>query len=106
MAEGAGAAPEVPAHFEREQGFTDSDWQRCLPGAVAPHTLALPAPGHAVVTLGDGRLVIRWTVLPARRIALLSLPRLAVAYAFEAVDAETRRSFMRRFDLWMQRGGG
>ncbi|MBA4175689.1 MAG: hypothetical protein C0505_03885 [Leptothrix sp. (in: Bacteria)] len=94
--------------FEREQGFSDSDWQRCLPGAVGAHPLALPAPGRAVVTMaqGGGRLDLQWTALPPRRIALLSLPRLAVRYRFEGVDAAARREFMRYFDLFTQRGGG
>ncbi len=99
---------EVPVAFEREQGFTDSEWQRCLPGAVGAHTLALPAPGRAVVTLADGlgTMQLNWTVLPPRRIALLSLPRLAVHYRFDGTDAAARREFMRYFDLYTQRGGG
>ncbi|MDO9074573.1 MAG: hypothetical protein Q7U73_15030 [Rubrivivax sp.] len=103
-----GAAPEVPIAFEREQGFTDSEWRRCLRGAVGPHTLALPAPGQAVVTLLDGlgTMHLRWTVLPPRRIALLCMPRLAVRYRFDGVPAEARRAFMRFFDLYTQRGGG
>jgi len=100
--------PEVPAAFEREQGFTDSEWQRCLPGAVGAHALVLPAPGQAVVTLagGLGTMHLSWTVLPPRRIALLSMPRLAVRYRFDGTDAGARREFMRYFDLYTQRGGG
>ncbi|MBK6471418.1 MAG: hypothetical protein IPF94_12005 [Betaproteobacteria bacterium] len=105
-----GVAPEIPVAFEREQGFTHSDWVRCLPGAMGGHAFALPAPGQAAVTLcgdaGGGRLYITWAVLPPRRIALLSLPRLAVRYRFEGVAAPARREFMRFFDLYMQRGGG
>jgi len=100
--------PEVPAVFEREQGYTDSEWLRCLPGAVGPHALALPAPGRARVTLagGLGTMQLHWTVLPPRRIALLSVPRLAVRFEFDGVPAEARREFMRWFDLYTQRGGG
>lgn len=100
--------PEVPVAFEREQGFTENEWQRCLPGAVGPHALALPAPGQAMVTLADGlgTMHLEWTVLPPRRIALLSLPRLRVGFRFDGVPAEARRAFMRHFDLYTQRGGG
>ena len=103
-----GLTPPPPEAFEREQGFTDAEWQRCLPGAVGAHALALPAPGQAVITLqgGQGRLQMSWAVLPPRRIALLNMPRLAVRYRFEGVDAEARRTFMRYFDLYTQRGGG
>ncbi|MDP2004360.1 MAG: hypothetical protein Q8K45_01680 [Rubrivivax sp.] len=103
-------APEIPVAFEREQGYTDSEWQRCLPGAVGVHALALPAPGQALVRLhdgaGGGQLQISWSVLPPRRIALLNLPRLAVHYRFDGVAAPARREFMRYFDLYTQRGGG
>jgi hypothetical protein len=103
-----GVAPEIPIAFEREQGYTESEWLRCLPGAVGPHTLVLPAPGQAVVMLagGLGTMHLDWAVLPPRRIALLSLPRLAVRYRFDGVPAEARREFMRYFDLYTQRGGG
>ena len=53
-----------------------------------------------------GRLVLQWATLPARRIALFTLPRLRVNFEFDGVDDETRQRFMRRFDLYMQRGGG
>lgn len=100
------AGSEVPASFEREQGFAEPDWLRCLPGAVRGHELALPAPGLAQVNVGAGTLTLDWTVLPPRRIALMSLPRLAVRYRFDGVDAAARREFMRHFDLYTQRGGG
>jgi hypothetical protein len=58
------------------------------------------------MVVGGGRLHLQWTVLPPRRIALLSMPRLAVRYRFEGVDARARREFMRYFDLFTHRGGG
>ncbi len=99
-------APEIPAFFEREQGFTAAEWQRCLPGAVRDRTLALTSPERAVVDIGAGTLTLSWTALPPRRIALISMPRLAVRYCFDGVDAAARREFMRYFDLYTQRGGG
>ena len=99
-------APEVPACFEREQGYTEAEWHRCLPGAVRDRPLAYTGPGRAVVDIGTGTLALSWAVLPPRRIALISMPRLAVRYRFDGVDADARREFMRYFDLYTQRGGG
>ncbi len=93
-------------HFEREQGFTEAEWCAALPGAVAPHALAAGPAGHAVVAIGAGRLELDWTVLPPRRIALMRMPRLAVRYHFIDVADDERVAFMRRFDRYMQRGGG
>jgi hypothetical protein len=100
-------ADGIALAFEREQGYTAEDWQRCLPGAVGPHTLTRPAPDQALVTLaGGGQLHIDWQVLPPRRIALLCLPRLQVHYRFDGVHADARQAFMRGFDRYMLRGGG
>jgi hypothetical protein len=44
-------------------------------------------------------------VLPDRQIALMRIPRLAVSFRFEGVDAAHRARFMRT-DLHTQRGGG
>ncbi|MDP1648200.1 MAG: hypothetical protein Q8M01_08360 [Rubrivivax sp.] len=101
-----GEATEIPAFFEREQGFTEAEWLRCLPGAVRDHALALPAPRRAVVSIGAGTMELGWTALSPRRIALISMPRLAVRYRFDGVEAQARREFMRYFDLYTQRGGG
>jgi hypothetical protein len=49
---------------------------------------------------------LRWTVLPPRQIAMIRMPRMAVVFAFDAVDDAARAAFMRYFDLYMQRGGG
>ena len=98
--------PEFPEHFEREQSVSEADWLRCLPGAVRDHALALPAPAQAQVSIGAGMLELGWTMLPPRRLGTVQLPRMAVRYAFDGVDAEARREFMRYFDLYMQRGGG
>ncbi len=98
-------AEAVPPVFEREHGFTEDDWLRTLPGAVRGAPLALGA-GGATVTLGAGTLRLRWQVLPPRRIALMAMPRLAVHYAFDGVDAGARADFIAYFDLYTRRGGG
>lgn len=93
--------------FSREHGVTEPEWARLLPGAVEPHALRLDVAGRrAELCLGSGRLWLCWTPLAPRRIALLALPRLAVDYRFERVDADSRATFLRRFDAVMQRGGG
>ncbi len=97
---------DYPASFDREQGFTAADWQRCLPGAVRDCPLHWGQAGQATVLLGGGALVLCWQALPPRQIALLRMPRLAVQYRFTNVAAADRLAFMRYFDLYIQRGGG
>ena len=97
---------DYPAAFSREQGFTEADWQRCLPGAVRACPINLATPGQATVQIGQGRLLLRWQALPARQIALMRMPRLLVHYVFEGVAGPDRLVFMRYFDLFTLRGGG
>ncbi|HEX7385032.1 MAG TPA: hypothetical protein VF291_12015, partial [Burkholderiaceae bacterium] len=63
-------------------------------------------PGAARVAIGAGSLALRWQVLEPRRIALITLPRLAVEFRFEGIAAASRAAVMRYFDLYLQRGGG
>lgn len=94
-----------PERFEREMGCTEDELLRWLPGALEGAPLALE-PGRACARLGGGELRLSWHALPPRRIALLSMPRLAIVFAFEGLDDTTRQRVMRRFDLYTQRGGG
>ena len=93
------------ADFEREMGCTEAELLRWLPGAAGPHALRV-GDRNAVVTIDAGRLQLRWIALPARQIALMRMPRLAVSFGFEGVDEGSRQTFMRHFDLYTQRGGG
>ena len=93
------------AHFEREMGCTEAELLRWLPGAAGAHALNV-GERSAVVAVDAGRLHLRWSALPARQIALMSLPRMAVSFSFEGVDEASRQTFMRHFDLYTQRGGG
>jgi hypothetical protein len=95
----------VEERFERDCGCTEAEWLGWLPGAVRGHVMTLQ-PGAAFVHIDAGTLQLRWAPLPPRRIALLTMPRLAVNFAFDGVPAEARTTFMRYFDLFMQRGGG
>ncbi len=93
------------ARFEREMGCTEADLLRWLPGAATPHAVQVLGQ-WATVVIGVGRLKLRWRVLPARQIALMRMPRLAVSFEFDGVDEAARQVFMRHFDLYTQRGGG
>ncbi len=94
-----------PERFERDMATTEAEWLMRLPLAIGGEAFTLE--GACVqVALGSGALQIRWHLLPPRVIALLRMPRLAVQFVFEGVDADARQRFMQRFDLTMQRGGG
>ncbi len=84
---------------------TEAEWLQRLPGAIGTHSWSKQ--GAAVqVALEGGTLRIDWHSLPARSIALLRLSRLGVRFVFDGVSEPARQTFMRRFDLYMQRGGG
>lgn len=91
--------------FTREMAFSRDEWLRALPEAVGSYPMSV-GEGVADVRIGRGGLSLRWYVAPARRIALLALPRLVVNFEFEGLDAAARDAFMKRFDLYMHRGGG
>ena len=92
--------------FERDMGCTESEWLGWLPGACGEHALAVAGGSARVAIDAAGSLSLHWTVLPARQIALMRMPRLGVRFRFEGLDEAPRQRFMRRFDLYMQRGGG
>lgn len=98
--------PPFAELFEREYGCTTTEWLRWLPGAVRDCALCFDSPAAATITLPAGSLALQWAVLEPRRIALISMPRLAVVFAFTAAPQAQRQAFMRYFDLYMQRGGG
>jgi len=97
---------EAGEHFSRDYGCTEADWTRWLGEASPGCRVAHEAPGRATVHLPQGRLQLCWQVLPPRRIALVSLPRLGVSFTFEDATPEQRAAFMRHFDMATQRGGG
>jgi hypothetical protein len=95
----------TPAVFDREMGCTADELRAWLPGAAGDHPLTVRA-GEADIAIDAGWLRLAWQPLPPRRIALLAVPRLAVQFRFEGVGDKARSAFMRRFDLYTQRGGG
>jgi len=94
-----------PECFEREMGCTEAEWLRSLPQAIGDHFWKLQT--HAAgVRIGDGALGLKWQVGAPRVIALMRMPRLLVSFRFAGLDEAQRHIFMKRFDLYMQRGGG
>ena len=86
-------------------GCTEADWLRWLPDAIGPFAWQRDD-ASATVSLPGGRLRLRWAAGPPRVIALARLPVLRVGFVFDGPDAAQRLAFMKRFDLYMQRGGG
>ena len=91
--------------FEREMGCTQDEWLMWLPAAIGVHPWKRDG-DSAAVDLSPGRLRLEWRIGAPRVIALVRLPRLHVSFRFEGLDAGQRLVFMKRFDLYMQRGGG
>lgn len=93
------------AQFDREMGCTETEWLGWLPEAMGSVEWQQKS-GSAHAQLGVGSLNISWQTGEPRRIALFKIPRLLVQFRFEGLDDEQRYTFMKRFDLYMQRGGG
>lgn len=98
------------ANFSREMGCTEAEWLRWLPAAIGAHPWQREG-SQAQIQIQNpsaitGQLTLTWRVEPMRRIALMQMPCLWVNFSFEGMDAHQRWVFMRRFDLYMQRGGG
>ena len=94
-----------PERFERDMACTETEWLRLLPQAIGEHHWKHQ--GCTVgVRIGDGALGLQWEVGEPRTIALVRMPRLLVRFRFGGVDEDARQAFMKRFDLFMQRGGG
>lgn len=86
-------------------GCTRAELLRWLPGATGG------APARAegddlFLAVGAGQVRITLREQPPRRIALVSLPVLAVRFAFSGLGPDERRAFLERFDLYTRRGGG
>ena len=94
-----------PERFEREMGCSEAEWLRWLPQAIGDHHWKQQVQS-AGVRIGDGALGLQWQVAAPRVIGLVSIPVLQVRFRFAGVDDAQRYTFMRRFDLYMQRGGG
>ncbi len=89
-------------------GCTVAEWLMWLPAAMGDVTWARhnDTVQAGIPAVPNGALSISWRVGEPRRLALFNLPRLHVNFAFSGLDDAQRYAFMKRFDLYMQRGGG
>ncbi len=89
-------------------GCTDAEWLMWLPAAMGDAVWVRQGDAvHASMpTVSDSKLELSWRVGDPRRIALMVMPRLHVHFEFTGMDDAQRYTFMKRFDLYMQRGGG
>ncbi|MFN3493398.1 MAG: hypothetical protein ACK40L_02715 [Hydrogenophaga sp.] len=93
------------AAFERDMGCTETEWLGWLPAAMGD--VVWQRQGQSLrAEIPPGTLRIEWQTKPPRVIALMRMPVLHVRFAFTGLDEKQRYAFMRRFDLYMQRGGG
>jgi hypothetical protein len=94
-----------PEQFEREMSCTEAEWLHWLGAALGacPYVLG---DGFVRAQFVPGSLNLRWCVVAPLRVALIRMPRLRVRFEFDGLDELRRQQFMRRFDLYMLRGGG
>jgi hypothetical protein len=92
--------------FERDMGCTEAEWLGWLPNAIGAHPWERMGSSAQVRIGAHGSLGIAWRVAEPRAIAMARIPRLLVAFRFSAMDDDQRYAFMKRFDLYMMRGGG
>jgi hypothetical protein len=91
--------------IRREMGCTRREFLTWLPGATRHAPVQIS--GDTVrVTLDSGSVEITLAESPARRVALLTLPVLAVRLRFDGIDEAARQAFIDHFDLYTRRGGG
>jgi hypothetical protein len=93
------------ASFDREMGCTEREWLGWLPNAMGDNPYQIVAQA-LTATIGTGSMALSWRTAQARAIGLARIPRLLVSFRFDGLDDAQRYQFMKRFDLYMQRGGG
>ena len=91
--------------FERDMGCTEAEWLGWLPAALGDNCWRRDG-SSAQVAIHPGSLRIAWQPASPRSLGQVRIPRLLVCFAFADVDERQRYIFMKRFDLYMQRGGG
>lgn len=93
------------ADFERDMGCTEAEWLGWLPEALGDKAWQRQQAG-VQVSIPPGLLQIDWQRAEPRVLGQARIPRLLVRFAFTGLDQAQRYVFMKRFDLYMQRGGG
>jgi hypothetical protein len=94
-----------PEAFERDMGCTELEWLGWLPDALGDNAWERKASCVQAV-IGSGNLQIDWQTASPRVLGLFRIPRLLVRFGFVGLTEAERFVFMKRFDLYMQRGGG
>ena len=89
----------------RNMGITHNEFFRLLPKALngAPFSRRQ---NRIAVTTDNGTINITLSAESVRKIASLTLPVTEVTLEFTGFTTDTCQSFMHRFDLAYQRGGG
>jgi hypothetical protein len=90
---------------DREMGCTRADLLRWLPGATR-HAPARIDGDEVTLSLEGGQVRITAREEAPRRVALLSLPVLAVRFEFAGLGRAAREDFLAYFDAYTRRGGG
>lgn len=86
-------------------GCTEAEWLGWLPAALGEHDWQRDG-ARVEVCIAQGSLRIAWQPAPPRVLGSARIPRLLARFSFAGLDERQRYTFMKRFDLYMQRGGG
>ena len=95
----------MSSHLVREMSITHNEFFRLLPRAV--NDAAVARQGNQVnITTGTGLVKITLAPETVRKLAMLEFPVTEVTIEFSGFSASERASFLSRFDLAYQKGGG
>ncbi len=92
-----------PEPIEKLMSLSRAEFERSM---LVLNGSLFPASEYKLVC-GGGHVTIAYHELPGVRLGtLLALPRARLTIAFDGADLSARETFLRRFDLAFQRGGG
>lgn len=93
--------------LQREMSISHRDFQRLLPAAVPGYRLSGDGSQHRIQQPDSDRLLtIELSPERKRRLGALCLPVTDVHFRFTGFDQAGFETFIKRFDLAFQRGGG
>jgi hypothetical protein len=94
-----------PWVVDREMGCTRAEFLRWLPGATRQAPARIEG-DEVTLSVAGGHVRITLREQVPRRVALLSLPVLAVRFCFDGLGPAAREEFLAHFDTYTRRGGG